>query len=157
MARHSSSPDPASSVPDAPDPTQCVSYRLRRAARLAARAFDAALKPTGLRNTQFTALSALAIEGEQSIGSLSKILATDATTLNRNLELLIRRGFVDNVADDDGRVRNVRISTQGRKKYEEALPLWQEVQTHITAHIHQDKWTHMITELEHIEDACKTP
>ena len=44
---------------DGLNPADCVSYRLRRAARMAAKSFDAALKPVGLRNTQFTLLAAL--------------------------------------------------------------------------------------------------
>ena len=133
---------------------ECVSYRLRRAARLAAKAFDAALKATGLRNTQFTILAALVIDGEKNIGELAEALATDATTLNRNLERLVSQGFIENIAKKDARMRHVRISQQGLIKYEEALPIWQKVQTQITERLDEGRWVQMIDELEQIEDAC---
>ena len=58
-------------------PIDCVCYRLRRAARLAAKTYDRALKPIGLRNTQFALLSTLKKLGEANIGDLSEIMATE--------------------------------------------------------------------------------
>lgn len=111
------------------DPRHCLSYRLRRAARTAARAYDRALRPLNLRNTQFTLLAALSIDGVQNIGEMADSLATDATTLTRNLDVLIRRGLVQEAAaSGDARVRHVEISTAGQALYEQALPLWQDVQ-----------------------------
>ena len=109
-------------------PVDCVCFRLRRAARLAAKTYDAALKPTGLRNTQFALLGSLNKVGKSSVGELSDRLATDGTTLTRNLEVLVRKGLIENVAADDGRMRVVRTTKNGKKTYLEALSLWREAQ-----------------------------
>lgn len=135
-------------------PANCVSYRLRRAARLAAKVFDAALKPIGLRNTQFTLLSALANRGAMNIGTLSELLATDGTTLTRNLEVLTRRGLIEDGVSEDGRIRVVQVSDQGKAKYEEALPLWRAAQQQVLAGLSQNQWTEMVERLHQIEAAC---
>jgi len=136
------------------DPTSCVSYRLRRAARLAAKAFDAALKPSGLRNTQFTLLAVLVKEGPKSIGDLSKTMATDGTTLTRNLEILERRGLVeDTPLSEDERVRVVQATREGKVKYREALPLWKKTQRSFLETIDDNQWIKMMTKLRAIEEA----
>ena len=135
-------------------PVDCVSYRLRRAARKAARFYDDALRPSGLRNTQFTLLASLNRLGETSIGDLSEELAIDGTTLTRNLEILVRRGLVENIAAEDARVRNVRLTGLGKETYEEAVPLWREAQQHLLEALEPKRWTGMRAQLRKIEVAC---
>ena len=135
-------------------PVGCVSYRLRRAARKAARFYDDALRPSGLRNTQFTLLASLNRLGETSIGDLSEELAIDGTTLTRNLEILVRRGLVENIAAEDARVRNVRLTGLGKETYEEAVPLWREAQQHLLEALEPKRWTGMRAQLRKIEGAC---
>ena len=140
---------------DATHPGDCVSYRLRRAARLAGKVFDAALKPVGLRNTQFTLLAALAEEGAQSIGGLADLLATDATTLNRNLAVLVERGLVDDEdGGDDARVRKVRLTKAGRGLYRKALPRWRDAQAQVLEELGLGAWGLVRQGLREIEKAC---
>ena len=136
------------------EPAGCVSYRLRRAARMAARFYDHALKPSGLRNTQFTLLGSLDMLGETGIGDLSEELAVDGTTLTRNLEILVRRGLVENIEADDGRVPNVRLTDLGKETYEEAVPLWRDAQRHMLEALEPERWAGMRTQLHRIEAAC---
>lgn len=140
---------------DALQPGDCVSYRLRRAARVAAKVFDAALKPVGLRNTQFTLLAALASEGAMSIGELAALLATDATTLNRNLEVLAQRGLVGDVdEDEDLRVRVVGVTKEGRALYRKALPRWRKAQQQVLGDLGLGAWGLVRQGLREIERAC---
>ncbi len=135
-------------------PVDCVSYRLRRAARKTARFYDTALRPSGLRNTQFSLLAALDVLGETSIGDLSEELAIDATTLTRNLEILVRRGLVENIAAEDARVRNLRLTGLGKQTYDQAVPLWREAQEHVLEALEPKRWTGMRAQLRQIEAAC---
>ncbi|MCP4328377.1 MAG: winged helix-turn-helix transcriptional regulator [Alphaproteobacteria bacterium] len=132
----------------------CLCYRLRRAARLAAKTYDGALKPTGLRNTQFALLGTLNKLGESSIGELSEKLATDATTLTRNLKVLVGRGLIESVAADDARVHVIRVTELGKKTYLAALPLWRGAQKHMLDAIGSKRWAEMRAELDKIEQAC---
>lgn len=148
-----------SNIPTAKElePGYCISYRLRRAARLAAKSYDNALRPSGLRNTQFTLLTSLSGGDEISIGDLSETLAIDGTTLTRNLEILVRRGYIENLAGDDARVRNVRLTGAGKAAHEAALPLWREAQRNVLKTIKPESWTEMTTQLSKIEIACGVP
>lgn len=138
----------------ASQPVDCVCYRLRRAARKAAKFYDSALKISGLRNTQFTLLGALDRLGDSSIGTLSEELAIDGTTLTRNLEVLVRRGLVENIEAEDGRVRNLRLTDFGRKRFEEALPVWHQAQQQMLEALGTDQWRRMRSSLNEIEAAC---
>lgn len=133
------------------DPGHCMSYRLRRAARTAARHFDQALKPAGLRNTQFTMLSALSMEGPITVGELAKRLGTDATTLTRNLDILARRGLVENTTSDDARERRVSITQDGLGRMQQAFPLWESAQKSLLASLENRSWPEMMDGLMAIE------
>lgn len=148
-------PDDTSSPIDPYEAGDCVSYRLRRAARTAAKLYDRALKPVGLRNTQFTLLASLRFNGEISIGDMSDELAIDATTLNRNLKILIRRGLVENIEAEDGRVRNVRLTAVGKAAFAEALPLWRQAQKQALGGLGSADWDEMREDLRGIEAACE--
>jgi DNA-binding MarR family transcriptional regulator len=135
--------------------SDCVSYRLRRAGRLAAKFYDDALRPCGLRNTQFTLLSALDHLGEISIGDLSYELAIDGTTLTRNLDVLVRRRLILNGADEDGRVRTVRLSAAGERTIDKAMPLWRKAQRKMLKAIGGSAWGDMRAYLDEIEAVCE--
>ncbi len=136
------------------EPVNCVNYRLRRAARVAAKSYDSALRPSGLRNTQFTLLASLNRLCETSIGDLSEELAIDGTTLTRNLEILVLRGLIENNVADDARVRNVRLTSLGKETYEAAVPLWREAQQHVLEALEPEGWIGMRAQLRKIEAAC---
>lgn len=140
--------------PDTLNPNMCISYRLRRAARVSARHYDAALKSVGLRNTQFTLLSFLFKEGGTNIGALARDMGVDATTLNRNLNVLVRRGLVENHTAEDGRERLVALTPEGLQKYEEAANVWREAQQLLLASIEPKNWTKMVQGLSMIEETA---
>src|SRR5947207_13338538 len=86
----------------------CLCLHLQRAARAVARRFDAALRPLGLTNGQFSLLMSLNRPETASIGSVSASLAMDRTTLTANLKPLERRGLVAiGSGDADKRTRRL--------------------------------------------------
>ena len=72
-------------------PLPCFCASLRRASRALTQVYEQALRPLGLRGTQFTVLQALSLAGEVPQGELGRILAMDSTTLTRTLEIMRRR------------------------------------------------------------------
>src|SRR5712672_1111758 len=78
----------------------CLCLHLQQAARAVARRFDAALRPLGLTNGQFSLLMSLNRPEAASIGGVSTLLAMDRTTLTANLKPLERRGLVTVSVDD---------------------------------------------------------
>ncbi len=118
----------------------CMCANLRRAARALTQLYDEALRPTGLRATQFTVLQALSLTGEVSQGKLGEILAMDSTTLTRTLDILIRHGWVGKRPGKDRRERRLVLAKPGEIQFESALPYWQKVQARMRAHLGSERW-----------------
>ena len=107
----------------------CLCFHLQRASRAVARRFDAALRPLGLTNGQFSLLISLNRAEAPSIGSVSALLAMDRTTLTANLKPLERRGLVKVTIDDaDKRNRCLTLTPAARALLFAAVPVWK--QTH---------------------------
>lgn len=109
--------------------TPCTCAALRRTARRLTRAYDRALRPAGLRLTQYSVLANLvraAGEGRDlTVTDLARRLALDRTTLTRNLRPLEAAGWISIGAGPDRRSRAVEITVEGRRVFEAARPLWQ--------------------------------
>ncbi|MGH8113412.1 MAG: MarR family winged helix-turn-helix transcriptional regulator [Rhodanobacteraceae bacterium] len=116
--------------------TQCLCLAARRAARTITREFDDALRPHGLRATQFTLLAALELAGPQSIGDLAGLLSTDRTTLTRNLAVAEQHRLVMLRANaHDARSRLATITPGGQRALAAALHAWRATQDRLTAEI----------------------
>ena len=110
----------------------CLCLHLQQAARAVARRFDAALRPLGLTNGQFSLLMSLNRPEAASIGGVSTLLAMDRTTLTANLKPLERRGLVTvSVDDGDKRSRRLTLTPPGRALLIAALPVWEHEHTAI--------------------------
>lgn len=125
-------------------PAECTCFRIRGAARRVTQIYSRHLAPTGLKISQFSLLGFVAAEGPISIGRLSDLLATDRTTLTRNLRPLLQGGLVERAAAGDRRRHELVATPDGRALFKRALPLWvaaeQEVRaamgTRLTADLH---------------------
>src|SRR5437879_10775401 len=106
----------------------CMCASFRRASRVLTQHYDTALRPLGLRATQFTLLQALSQAGEVSQRTLGEILTIDSTTLTRTLAIMGRRGWIVSRSGKDRRERRLSLSQAGRPKYKRALPHWDKVQ-----------------------------
>ncbi len=104
----------------------CLCLHLQRAARVAARRFDAAFRPLGLTNGQFSLMMALNRPDAPTIGSVAAILAIDRTTLTAALKPLERRGLVSvEVIATDRRSRRLAVTPAGRALLAAAVPIWE--------------------------------
>ena len=103
----------------------CLCLHIQRAARALARRFDAALRPIGLTQGQFSLLTSLNRAAAPTIGDVSALLALDRTTLTANLKPLQRRGLVKVTVDrNDRRSRRIALTPAGRKLLAAAAPIW---------------------------------
>jgi DNA-binding MarR family transcriptional regulator len=134
--------EPLSNVPELP----CLCANFRRAARSLTQLYEAALRPRGLRATQFTVLQALSLAGEVSQGQLGDILALDSTTLTRTLALLRRRGWIAERRGSDRRERLLRLSAMGGSQMRRALPAWRAVQRRLERRLGPDAWRALFNE-----------
>lgn len=99
-------------------------------------AYDQALRPTGLRVTQFAILRLLQRLGPSPVTRLAAEAALERTTMGRNLDPLQRRGLVRITAGEaDARERVVVLTEAGVAAIAEALPYWQTAQARINARV----------------------
>ena len=69
-------------------------------------------------------LGFVSAEGPVSIGRLSDLLATDRTTLTRNLRPLLKLGLIERAHSGDRRRHELVATQAGRALFRRALPLW---------------------------------
>ena len=119
----------------------CVCNSLRMATRAVTQLYDDALRPSGLRVTQFSVLAALARVGEASVGELAESLAIDQSTLTRGVALLERRGLTERVLHSDARVKSLRLTARGRAALERARPLWAKAQQTVLRELGPTGWS----------------
>lgn len=110
-----------------PDPV-CLCLALRMASRAVSIAYDDALRPFGLKTTQFSLLAQVASLGPVESSRLAEALGLDKTTLPRNLRPLQRRGLIVIERGDDRRTRLVRLTPAGRQLLREAMTAWRSIQ-----------------------------
>jgi DNA-binding MarR family transcriptional regulator len=123
-------------IPELP----CLCANFRRTVRALTQLYEQALRPLGLRGTQFTVLQALSLAGEVSQGQLGEILALDSTTLTRTLAIMGRRGWIARRRGEDGREWRLTLSKAGRKEFERVSPTWERVQERLHKQLGDQRW-----------------
>ncbi len=111
--------------------TDCYCTQFRRASNALTQIYDAALKPVGLRITQFSLLRSLARLGQATSTQVAAELSLDRTTISRNVKLLIDAGWVDVVEADDKRERVLTLTRAGQKMIADALPYFKKAQQQV--------------------------
>jgi DNA-binding MarR family transcriptional regulator len=114
-------------------PSECTCFRIRGAARRVTQIYSQYLAPTGLKISQFSLLGFVTAKGPVSIGKLSEYLATDRTTLTRNLRPLLAQGLVERAESGDKRKRELVATAAGRALFKRALPLWADAEREVRA------------------------
>lgn len=111
---------------------KCHCLAVRKRARVLTRRYEAALRPLGLRATQFSVLAALAQTGPLPISKLAGVLGLERTTLTRVAGVMEKAGWLFIASGKDERVRVVGITAKGERLLAAALPAWKRVQDDIT-------------------------
>ncbi len=122
----------------------CMCGSLRRTARALTQLYEQALRPLGLRSTQFTVLQVLSRAGEVSQGQLGEMLAMDSTTLTRTLEIMSRQGWITERRGEDRRERWLRLAKGGKTQLNRALPVWEKVQSRLRRQLGDQAWTNLL-------------
>jgi len=113
--------------------TDCYCTQFRRASNALTRVYDAALRPVGLRITQFSLLRSLARLGQATSTEVAAELSLDRTTISRNVKLLVEAGWVDVVDTQDKRERLLSLNKSGQKMIADALPYFRKAQALVEA------------------------
>jgi DNA-binding MarR family transcriptional regulator len=125
----------------------CACANFRKVSRAITQFYDAALRPSGLRATQYTLMVPVALIGSPTITQLSEEIVIDRTTLTRDLKVLEGKGLVEISPGTDRRTRVVKLTNSGRQTLDEAIPLWDQAQSVVVEELGQQRWLSMLKDL----------
>jgi DNA-binding MarR family transcriptional regulator len=108
----------------------CIAVRLRLLNRVVTNIYDQALRPLGLKVSQLNILIVAAKLGIARPAEVCALLQLDASTLSRNVDRMRAQGWLAAVPDEDGRAQPFRLTAQGRRLIDKAVPAWQRAQRH---------------------------
>jgi len=106
----------------------CVAVRLRLLNRVVTNFYDEALRPLGLKVSQLNILIATAKLGLARPAQVCEILQLDTSTLSRNVERMKTHGWLEVVPEEDARAQPFRLTAQGQRLIEKAVPAWETAQ-----------------------------
>jgi DNA-binding MarR family transcriptional regulator len=132
----------------------CLCDALRQASRTVTRLYDDALRPVGLRITQFSILAYLLREGEVRVRDLGAGLWLEETTLTRSLRPLEQQGWVQIRAGEDRREKYISLTASGLELLKRAAPLWQSAQEQLRERVSMTTWDTMFRGLPKLAEAA---
>jgi len=118
----------------------CLGSSVRRASRALTQIYEDALRPLGLRATQFTILQVLSLAGEVPQGRLGEMLTMDSTSLTRTLAIMQRQGWIAERRGDDRRERRLSLAKTGEAQLKRTLPAWEKVQSRLRRELGERAW-----------------
>ena len=107
---------------------ECLAVRLRILNRVVTKLYDDALRPLGVKASQLNILVVAARLGLARPADVCQRLQLDTSTLSRNVERMRARAWLEVVDDDDGRAQPFRLTAEGRRLLERAMPAWEKAQ-----------------------------
>jgi len=118
----------------------CAALRARMAARSISRRFDKALKPCGLRITQFTLLAVVSREYPMSLAMMADLLGMERSSLVRSIKLLEKDDLICHKERADRGAYRLALTDKGKLKLQEAMPLWRMVQKEVVESLGTAQW-----------------
>ncbi len=106
----------------------CIAVRLRLLNRVVTNFYDEALRPLGLKVSQLNILIVTAKLGLARPAQVCEILQLDVSTLSRNVKPLQAHGWLEVVPEEDARSQPFRLTAQGKRLIEKAIPAWEKAQ-----------------------------
>jgi DNA-binding MarR family transcriptional regulator len=110
----------------------CIAVRLRLLNRVITNFYDDALRPLGLKVSQLNILIVTARLGLARPAQVCDILQLDVSTLSRNLKPLQAHRWLEVVPEEDARSQPFRLTAQGNRLIEKAIPAWEQAQRQAT-------------------------
>lgn len=129
--------------------TACACNNFRKASRAVTQLFDQTLEPSGLRSTQFVILLEIVVAGTSTVPLLAKRLVMDRSTLQRNIQPLVKRKLikVGPAISKARRSRSLTLTPSGRRAVKEAAPLWKRAQSTFVQQLGDDRWSVLLENL----------
>jgi DNA-binding MarR family transcriptional regulator len=106
----------------------CIAGRLRLLNRVVTNIYDDALRPLDLKVSQMNILVVTAKLGVARPAEVCEFLELDTSTLSRTVDRMVANGWLEIVPEEDGRSQPFRLTAEGHRLLERALPAWKKAQ-----------------------------
>ena len=106
----------------------CLAVRVRLISRAVTGIYDRAVERHGLTIAQVNLMAALGAIGPCAPTALADVLQLERSTVSRNLNLLLRDGWIEATSSDAKGIREVTLTRPGRKKIDSVMPDWRDAQ-----------------------------
>jgi DNA-binding MarR family transcriptional regulator len=133
-------------------PRPCVCTSIRKAARVLARTYDAALAPAGMNVTQLAVMRAVLRHPNEPLSRVAEDLAMDRTSLYRAIQALKKQRWVTLSDGKDNRSRSAAITKSGELALSQADPGWGKTQGDIVDRFGRTEWQVFVRELQRLID-----
>lgn len=131
---------------------EMLCFSLYSAARATTQAYKALLAPWGLTYPQYLVLTALWLDGEQTVGSLGEIMRLDSGTLSPLVRRLEQAGLVTKSrSQSDERVVTVQLTEKGQSLHSEVAAIHTTISS-IAGLQDDDHRRELVAELHDITD-----
>ena len=107
---------------------ECLAVRVRLISRALTGLYDVALADHGVNIAQVNLMAALGKVGQSTPSALGDLLQLERSTISRNLNLLLKRRWIEAVSTDARGMREVTLTSAGHQKIESVLPDWRAAQ-----------------------------
>jgi DNA-binding MarR family transcriptional regulator len=112
---------------------ECLAMRVRMLGRAISALYDRAVDAHGVGIAQVTLLVFVGKAGPCPPSRICRAMHMERSTVSRNLEALIARGWLAAATTEAGRVREVSLTADGRRLIETVLPDWRLAQREAAA------------------------
>jgi DNA-binding MarR family transcriptional regulator len=133
-------------------PQPCVCTSIRKAARILARTYDAALASAGMNVTQLAVMRAVRRHPNEPLSRIAQSLAMDRTSLYRAIVALKRQHWISLSEGKDNRSRSASVTKIGERALTHADPGWSETQLSIVDRFGRKEWQLFVDELQRLVD-----
>lgn len=114
---------------NAATPQGCTNLKLRQLGRMVSRHYDRYMSSVGLKSTQYALLTCVVKLGPIRPSDLARRLQMDASTLTRNLQPMLARGWLAVGAGENARSRLIEATAAGRTIRIDGQRAWKAAQT----------------------------
>jgi len=106
----------------------CLAVRVRMIGRVVTTVYDRALERHGVTIAQLNLLAAVGTVGPCPPTVLGEVLQLQRSTVSRNVNLLIKQGWIAVTSSDGKGAREVALTSAGRLKIKSVMPAWRAAQ-----------------------------
>lgn len=107
---------------------ECIAVRLRLLTRAVTRLYNNALRPHGVTVSQMNILVAVCRMGEAKPQAICHVLQLEKSTLSRDVERMLARGWLQSMPGQDARTIRLKVTPAGERLVEKTIPAWKNAQ-----------------------------